>query len=912
MEKTKNFIVVLLPLLVIIGTFIVFKSFDKKSYAADTPVAVTKKYAYIRRNMLSHHYITSNYNPSGTILLKTGARSSVNGDTALAYCAHKGKNIAGAGDGHWYTNVLIDKTKVSAIKKHKDNLKAVISNSYPYISLPQLKEILKNSLGETEYNKYNFDALDVQESMTATQAAIWNGIAGKLNNQYRATGRVGEKYYKNFHKGTGNSFWPINWDKSSAYYITEGCYKGIGPNLACGSKSTILQDGDTKANVSAYKKGKAVEKRINKLISWYFGLRTSSIAGYTEDSVPDYYIDSYNFNTDNTVDIILGNVDSTTYVTPDTITFTDNSGNNITYTTSNVTLSNGNSGVKYTLASTTSRKILIHVEASVLSSKVNVYVYETNISYSNTQYLIGGERGNIAIETDLEINDTEKGKLRLYKTGSETESKIELTTSDVCGTSDNPCLSYATFGIYTDRETQNLVKSFITGEEYTELDLSTGTYYLKELSAPGFYQENHTVFEFTINKDETTKIHAINKLNKLCIKKIDKTTGKVLDGARFMVESAVSGMIYEVFDTSEQQGVYCLNAELESGYYYITEVLTPANYSKEYLKYKVNVGNYDEELGEENVDENGLTIKTIDITDDIVTITNQPGLTLSKSDITNGVCVSGAKLTITDKETGEDVIKWISTCSTDKNGNPTGKDDSYEVPVCKADGTPSTIDPKCNVPSSEDDEGDIDVTIEGENDPSSEVTRPTIEGGTGLNCGKCITPGKTYILKEEMTEELREQGYSSEAEVIEFSVNQNGKVTNTLDMKDGPIQVCIYKVEKGTNKPISGAKFKMYREDKTTLFNSITSTENEQCLTYVPYGTYYIKEIQAPNGYKALNEEIKIEVKDTKEKQYFYIENEVIAPKTSLDNTKLLIIISSIFMLFGIGMVGYYGFKKKN
>ena len=165
---------------------------------------------------------------------------------------------------------------------------------------------------------------------------------------------------------------------------------------------------------------------------------------------------------------------------------------------------------------------------------------------------------------------------------------------------------------------------------------------------------------------------------------------------------------------------------------------------------------------------------------------------------------------------------------------------------------------------------------------------------------------------EEMTEELRKNGYSSEAETIEFTVDEYGKASSSLEMKDAPIKVCIYKVSKDNNTPLDGAEFEIYNEDGTLYRNFIpSSVKANSCLDRIPFGNYTIKEIKAPDGYKISNEEIKIEVKDTKEKQEFYIENEVIAPKTSLDSTKILAIIAAVFMMFGLGMVGYYGFRKQ-
>ena len=65
----------------------------------------------------------------------------------------------------------------------------------------------------------------------------------------------------------------------------------------------------------------------------------------------------------------------------------------------------------------------------------------------------------------------------------------------------------------------------------------------------------------------------------------------------------------------------------------------------------------------------------------------------------------------------------------------------------------------------------------------------------------------------------------------------------------------------------------------------------------MPVGNYIIKETKAPDGYKITTEEIKITVKDTSKTQVFEIENEVIAPKTSMDYSKYILIIAIIQLI---------------
>ena len=181
--KNKK-ILVIAPILFVVcavGILFIRQSYSApavQQIAASPDETDNSKYRYIRRNMLSHHYITNNSDPSGTILLKSGSVNSVSGTQKIVSCAHKGKWIAKSSQGRYYKRVSIEKTKVSALKKAKERLIGVMTNSYPYITLGELKRRIKAGLGEDVYNQYKFDTLDVQEAMTATQAAIWNAIAG--------------------------------------------------------------------------------------------------------------------------------------------------------------------------------------------------------------------------------------------------------------------------------------------------------------------------------------------------------------------------------------------------------------------------------------------------------------------------------------------------------------------------------------------------------------------------------------------------------------------------------------------------------------------------------------------------------------------------------------------------------------
>ena len=129
-------------------------------------------------------------------------------------------------------------------------------------------------------------------------------------------------------------------------------------------------------------------------------------------------------------------------------------------------------------------------------------------------------------------------------------------------------------------------------------------------------------------------------------------------------------------------------------------------------------------------------------------------------------------------------------------------------------------------------------------------------------------------------------------------------------MKDAPINACFMKVS-GSKEGIKDAEFTIY-DSNNNEYKKFTSTDGEVCFQYMPVGKYKIRETKAPDGYQKLEKDIEIEVKDTNQTQTFKINNEAIANKTAQDSSQLVIIIASIFMLVGLGLVGYYGYKKQN
>ena len=811
MKNKKYF---LIPMAVFVFSFVLLKIFDV-SYAASNS---NYEYKYIRRNMLSHHFISSNNgHASGTILIKTGNANSDSGTPAIVYCAKHGKAITG--------NNAYSKENISSVynEEQQSRLKGVLLNSYPYISLEELKTILRDpniGIGASVYANNKFDTLDAQEAITATQAAIWNVVGNTDRYKYDRTKRINSVSYRYFGS--------INWENVSAYNYTNR-----------GAKSTILQDGDTAQSVGSYKTSSDVRGRINALIDWYLTLK------YTENSNDDVT----SFEASNakwelggsklTVNIrAIGDLDynNSNYK----IVFTDLNGSIINDANIQSTAITENSVIKgytYVITGITTRGVNAKISITKRGMPENVYYYRPR--NNSSQAFIGVDNNDITINNDLTILNNGSGQIIVYKVrDSKTAISYETpTNNNYCVDGNTTCLQGAYMALYASDKT-TVIMEFVTESDKPTIitDLPDGTYYLKELTPPVGYLPNDDLLTIKIENDNIVTATVNNDPTKICFQKVSTAGGAMLDGAQFRVEGAEGGT-FEEFTTSSQQDLYCIEGQLESGYYYLIEEKAPENFVKSNKIYKFSVGKFDPNDIVDEIEE-GENVVFVESNNNVITITNKPGVVITKSDLSTGGCVEGAKLVIRD-ENGDVVDEWTSSCDVGS--------DSHEV---------------------------------------------------------ALDPG-TYTLTEEITPE----GYAT-AETITFTIDQQGNVDKSLDMQDAPIEACILKTSEDSDEGLPGGEFEIYTEDGT-LYETFVSDYVETCFPYMPVGTYTIKEVKAPEGYKISDEEITITVKDTSERQVFEIKNELDKTKTSLDYSKIIIIIASVFMVFGICLVGYYGYKKQ-
>ena len=124
--------------------------------------------------------------------------------------------------------------------------------------------------------------------------------------------------------------------------------------------------------------------------------------------------------------------------------------------------------------------------------------------------------------------------------------------------------------------------------------------------------------------------------------------------------------------------------------------------------------------------------------------------------------------------------------------------------------------------------------------------------------------------KYKLVETLAPKGYALAEEIV-FEVKDTGEIQK-VQMKDELLltDIVVHKVDSATGKPITGSDFifAIYKDEGCTDLISIKNANKEDgtiCFENLPFGVYYLKEIQAPKGYK-LSKEVKKVVLDEKTK----------------------------------------------
>lgn len=164
------------------------------------------------------------------------------------------------------------------------------------------------------------------------------------------------------------------------------------------------------------------------------------------------------------------------------------------------------------------------------------------------------------------------------------------------------------------------------------------------------------------------------------------------------------------------------------------------------------------------------------------------------------------------------------------------------------------------------------------------------------------------------------------AEEIDFVAGDGKKII----MKDMPIlkSVRVEKLDKTTKEHIKSNKFifGIYEDkDCTKLIKEAGANEYEGTALFegLRYGTYYIKEIKAPLGYKLSEQVVKIEINEKgvladgkaleeKDNVYGFVYYNSLLPSIQTGNESNYILLGSLALISLLGIVGGITILRKN
>lgn len=427
--------------------------------------------------------------------------------------------------------------------------------------------------------------------------------------------------------------------------------------------------------------------------------------------------------------------------------------------------------------------------------------------------------------------------------------QIHFSKKEITGEKELPGASLKV----TDLE-GTVIDEWISTEEEHVINLKVGKYVMTEVAPPEKYATAESI-EFEVKADlSVQKVEMKDAPIQVEISKKDITNGEELPGAYLQVLD-VDGKVVEEWDSTTEPHMISLAV----GTYTLVETIAPNGFATaSVISFEVK---------------DTAEIQKVEMFDDITKVE------ISKTDITTGEELPGARLTVKDSE-GKVVEEWVSTAephyfeklpvgtytlteTTSPEGYGTAETITFEVknttqlqkvemkdaPLRKVEISKTDITTSKELPGAH-----VSVT-----DESGKVIDEWIS--TDKPHMMTLDAGK-YILKEEKAPD----GYVT-AEEVAFEVvlakDKDDIEVMKVEMKDDVTKVEISKQDITNEKELPGAKL-IIKDEKGKEVESWTSTKEPHMIEKLPVGKYTLTEVTAPKGYD-IAETVSFEVTDSAE-----------------------------------------------
>ena len=413
------------------------------------------------------------------------------------------------------------------------------------------------------------------------------------------------------------------------------------------------------------------------------------------------------------------------------------------------------------------------------------------------------------------------------------------------------------FGLYAEEDIKNaagkvvvekdaLIETGTTDSEGKlkfQADLPHGKFYVKELEKKPGYLDNEEIYHFDAGYTDSSKevielsCEILNQPTITEFTKTDLTGGQEIEGAKLQILKD-GEVIEEWVSEKEPHTVYAL----EPGEYILHEEQAPTD--KGYVRAE-DVVFVVEETGE---------VQKVEMQDDHTKVS------ISKTDITDGKEVEGAKLQIIDKE-GNVVEEWISGEEHLIEYIPVGEYTLHEEQAPTDKGYVRAEDVTFVVEET----GEIQKVEMQDDHTKVSISKTDITDGKEVEGAKLqIIDKEGNVIEEWVSEEehlieyipvgeytLHEEqaptdkGYVR-AEDVTFAVEETGEIQK-VEMQDDHTKVSVSKTDITDGEEIQGAKLQIIDKDGKVVEEWITGEEH--LIEYIPVGEYTLHEEAAIDGY---------------------------------------------------------------
>ena len=514
---------------------------------------------------------------------------------------------------------------------------------------------------------------------------------------------------------------------------------------------------------------------------------------------------------------------------------------------------------------------------------IRIGSYKLKEIATNNNYILNTATFEVEVQyektTEVNItNEHKRGDLKVYK--------VDMDNNRVA-------LGNVIFDLFSN-EFQRVVGTYVTDVNggNTIKNLRTGNYKLIERNTGIWYNLAEDI-EVNINWNETTQTTVENELKKGQVKviKVDKDNNEIrIPGVTFEVLDSNDNVLetittdtngealtsrYAVRDFEKLKirevktlDTYELSDEVKTVELQANEI-TSITFENEKKKGQIKVIKVDTDNNEIKL--SGVTFDILDEDNNVVDtiITDENGEAISKP------LLSGKDYKVLEKETLENYVLTEEPQTITVEPNEI-KDITFQNEKKKGQIRVIKVDADNN-----------EILLEGVTfeilDSYGNIVDTITTNENGEAISKRLPITDTYTLREKET--LQEYVLSEETQTVEL---QEDEIINiTFENKKIKGYVEITKVDKNdSSKMLEGATFGIYDENDNLIQTLITNENGKAISDLIPYGKYYLKELDTGSVYYLLNEDtFEFEIVNNDEIVPVQIDNEPTDITVDVDKT---------------------------